>query len=309
MMVSLLTQLWGIERDLPMPTLDERYFVTPATYIASSGSLNPHWFGHPGSTVIYPLALLFRLREIVFHGAPLFGAAHSVAVRFQDDPSSFYLTGRIWVMLLGLAALPLIYFIGRRTVGDAAALVAAAIWGIVPLAVQYGTVTRTDTAGLFFALLTILWCMRALDRPSAARFALTGVAAGFAVSSRYFLATLAIIILVTWCMARARSHGESPVRFVALLAGAGAMVTTFVVTTPYFLLDTKDAFASLSEETTFRIPFQAHGLVDNLTFYVADAIPARSRCWAARRPSSASGSHCVGARRRARCCSCGSPAS
>ena len=268
-MVSLLAQLWGIERDLPMPTLDERYFVTPATYIASSGSLNPHWFGHPGSTIIYPLAALFRLREILFHGAPVLGAAHSVAARFQGDPASFYLTGRIWVMLLGLACLPLIYLIGRRTVGEVAAFAAAGIWAIAPLAVQYGTVTRTDTAGLFFALLTILWCMRALDRPSVGRFALTGVAAGFAVSSRYFLATLALVILLTWCMARVRSH----IRFAALLAAAGAMVTTSVLTTPYFLLDTKDAIASLSDETTFRIPFQAHGILDNLTFYVGNAIP------------------------------------
>ncbi|MET0421080.1 MAG: glycosyltransferase family 39 protein [Acidimicrobiia bacterium] len=269
MMVSLLTQVWGIERDLPMPTLDERYFVTPATYIAASGSLNPHWFGHPGSTIIYPLALLFRLREVVFHGAPLFGAAHSVAARFQDDPGSYYLSGRIWVMILGLACLPLIYLIGRRTVGEVAAFVATGIWAIAPLALQYGTVTRTDTAGLLFALLTILWCMRALDRPTIGRFALCGVAAGFAVSSRYFLATLAIMITLTWCLARARSRTP----FLALVAAGGATIGTFALTTPFFFLAMSEALRSLSEEATFRIPFQSHGFVDNLTFYVGEAIP------------------------------------
>src|SRR5262249_43024878 len=63
-LLSLGAHLWGLTGDLPMPEVDERYFITPATYIAARGDLNPHWFGHPGSTVIYPLAAAFRLREV-----------------------------------------------------------------------------------------------------------------------------------------------------------------------------------------------------------------------------------------------------
>jgi hypothetical protein len=278
MVVSLFAQLRSITRDLPMPKLDERYFVTPATYIASSGDLNPHWFGHPGSLVIYPLAFLFRLREILFHGAPITGAAHSVAARLHHDAGSFYLLGRLWVMLLGLLALPLLYLVGRRVFGELPAFVAMAIWAIAPLTVQYGTITRTDTAGLCFALLTILCCLRALDRPSTARFALAGAAGGLAVSSRYFLASLAILIVATWWMSRTPARTRVP--FSALVVAGLAMIATFALTTPYFFLDLPTALDSIGAEATFRVPFETHGYLDNLGWYATNAIPG-AISWAA----------------------------
>ena len=54
--------VWTIQRDLPFtPEIDEPIFVLPAIRMASSGNLNPGWFGNPGSTVIYPLALRYHL--------------------------------------------------------------------------------------------------------------------------------------------------------------------------------------------------------------------------------------------------------
>ena len=90
----------GIHRDLPSPDVDEPFFVLPPVQMASSGSLDPHWFGHPGSTVILPLAVAYRAREVLFHGAPLFGPAPSVTTRFRSDEDSFFLLGRLWTVFL-----------------------------------------------------------------------------------------------------------------------------------------------------------------------------------------------------------------
>lgn len=278
-LLSLGAHLWGLTRDLPMPDVDERYFVTPAAYIAASGDLNPHWFGHPGSTVIYPLAAAFRLREVVFHGASLTGTAPSVAARFMVDPESFYLMGRLWSMLFSLAALVLVFAIGRRVFGDLVALLATALWALVPLGVQYGKITRTDSVALFFALFTIWACLRALERPSIGRFATAGVAAGLGVASRYFLAALVVLLCVTWLAVR--GHGErrralSPRRSTPLsliTVALGAMAATFVITTPYFFLDWHDAMTSLNGETVTVGPSQSSSVFDNLAFYLTHAIP------------------------------------
>jgi hypothetical protein len=116
--VSLFVHLRGLTHDLPAPGADEPYFVLPAARMAWKGDPDPHWFGHPGSTVIYPLALAYRVREVVFHGAPPFGSAPSLAARFRSDPTSFYEIGRVWVMLLSVATVPLLFFLGRRVFGD-----------------------------------------------------------------------------------------------------------------------------------------------------------------------------------------------
>ena len=34
--------------------------MLPAARMAWKGDANPQWFGHPGSTVIYPLAIAYR---------------------------------------------------------------------------------------------------------------------------------------------------------------------------------------------------------------------------------------------------------
>jgi hypothetical protein len=281
-LVSLGAHLWGLTRDLPLPDVDERYFVTPAAYVAASGDPNPHWFGHPGSTVIYPLAFAFRVRETVFHGAPLTGAAPAVAERFRADPGSFYLLGRLWAMLFSLAVLPLLFVVGRRVFGDLVAFLATAVWAVIPLAVQYGRITRTDSVALFFALLTIWACLRALDRPSRARFAVAGVAAGFGIATRYFLAALAVLLFATWLGARKQQragrsvvngrYADAPVPASTIAISLTAMLATFVLTTPYLFIDWHDALTSLTAETG-RIPFQSHGLLDNLGYYVTQAIP------------------------------------
>jgi hypothetical protein len=39
-------------------------------HIAATGDPNPGWFNHPGSTVIYPLAGLFHVWDVVAHQGP-----------------------------------------------------------------------------------------------------------------------------------------------------------------------------------------------------------------------------------------------
>src|SRR5262245_47002099 len=144
--LSLFVHLRGLSHDLPAPGADEPYFVLPAARMAWHGDANPQWFGHPGSTVIYPLAIAYRAREVLFHGAPVFGEAPSIAERFRTDPTSFYEIGRLWVILLSVATIPLLFFVARRAFDDVTGLVAAFVWALVPLGVSYGTIVRTDAA-------------------------------------------------------------------------------------------------------------------------------------------------------------------
>jgi len=52
--VTCAVYLWGFFRDLPYaPNVDEPTFVERAVKMSSRGSYDPHWFGHPGSTVFY----------------------------------------------------------------------------------------------------------------------------------------------------------------------------------------------------------------------------------------------------------------
>ncbi len=268
---SLFVHLRGLTHDLPAPGADEPYFVLPAARMAWQGDPNPQWFGHPGSTVIYPLALAYRVREVVFHGAPLLGEAPSVATRFREDPSSFYEIGRLWVILLSLATIPLLFLVGRRAFDDLTALVAAGCWALVPLVVSYGTIVRTDAAGVCFGLLALWLCLVALDDRRLRTFAAAGAAIGLAVASRYFMVTLVPVLVATWAIARASVSPRLTWRMLA--AGLGAAVAAFAITTPFFFVDWHAVARSLQAETVGTVTNNTSGWSGSLGYYAGTAIP------------------------------------
>jgi hypothetical protein len=269
--LSLFVHLSGLTHELPAPGVDEPYFVLPAARMAWQGDPNPQWFGHPGSTVIYPLAVAYRVREVVFHGAPLFGEAPSVATRFREDPSSFYEIGRLWVMLLSVATVPLLFLVGRRAFDDLTALLAAFCWALVPLAVGYGSIVRTDAAGACFGLLALWVCLLALDEPRPRRFAFAGAALGLAVASRYFMVTLLPVLVAVWWIARDRDRERVTAK--SLMLGLAVSISAFAVTTPFFFVDWHAVAHSLVAETTGSVTNNGSGWFGNLGYYVGRAIP------------------------------------
>ena len=276
MVLSLGLEVWAVSHDLPYPGVDEPTFVRPAVHMAATGDLNPHWFGHPGSTTIYPLAGIYHVWDAVAHGASVFSPDARIAERFATDPGAFYLIGRLWSITYAVAAIPLLFLLGRRCFTTAVGLAAAALWAVLPLAVSYGRVVRTDSAGVFFALLALLLIVRLLDRARVRDYVLAGVVLGLGTSSRYFLVTFLAALVVAGVLAIRRRVPGASVRRLA--AGVGAAVATFVLTTPYFLLDWSTARASLANEDTSNLGHDGLSPIGNLRWYLGNAIP-KSLTW------------------------------
>ncbi len=181
--------------------------------MASTGDLDPHWFGHPGSTTIYPLAGMYHVWDAVAHGGPVFSSDARVwRTGSRPIPGDFYLIGRLWSIAFAIAAIPLVFLLGRRCFSTAVGLAGAALWAVIPLAVSYGRVVRTDSAGVFFALLSLLLIVRLLDRASLRDHLVAGLAVGVGISSRYFLVTLLAALVAAGVIAlrRARARRIGP---------------------------------------------------------------------------------------------------
>ena len=276
MVLSLGLEVWAVTHDLPYPGVDEPTFVRPAVHMAATGDLDPHWFGHPGSTTIYPLAGIYHVWGTVAQGGSVFSPDVRVAERFATDPGPFYLIGRLWSIAYAVAAIPLLFLLGRRCFSTVVGLAGAALWAVLPLAVAYGRVVRTDSAGVFFALLALLLIVRLLDRASVRDFVLAGFVLGLGISSRYFLVTLLAALVVAGAIAIRRRVQGASVRGIA--AGVGTAVATFAVTTPYFLLDWSTAHASLANENTANLGHDGLSPAGNLRWYLGNAIP-KSLTW------------------------------
>jgi hypothetical protein len=123
--------IWGIQQDLPFtPEVDEPVFVSAAVGIAASGDLNPHWFGHPGSTVIYPLAAVYRVWEAVTYHKNLAQPDPGLRTRYKADPGEYYLLGRLLAIGYSIASLVFVYLAGAQAFGERAGLVGAGLMGL-----------------------------------------------------------------------------------------------------------------------------------------------------------------------------------
>jgi hypothetical protein len=274
MILGLAFHILGLRRDLPYsPDSDEALFVRPAVLIASTLDLNPHWFGNPGSTVIYPLALLVRVAHSSL-GLPPQPDTQLQSV-FAASPGSFYLLGRILTIAYAVVSLPLIYLVGRRAFCAPVGLAAAWLFCCYPVAVTYAQYVRTDSAGVFWTMLSVYFCLRLLDEPRPRWQFLAGLAIGLGISTRYFMVTLlSLLLAVNWLLwLRDPQHNwQLAIGRVAL--GLTATAISFALTSPYFFLDAQQALASLRLENRPTHP-GADGLtpLGNLLWYL------RRRFW------------------------------
>ena len=264
-LLALLVNIWGIRKDLPyIPENDEKKFVQAAVRIAASGSPNPGWFGHPGSTVIYPAAAAYR----VLHGA-------NTQAAFDADFSRFYLIGRLITVIYATLSIPLIYLVGRKAFGVKAGLIGAWLCIFNPLILWHAQVVRTDSAAMFFGLLSLWRILAAYDRPSTRNQVLAGLAIGLAVSSRYLMGILVLPLLAV-DLALLRQAKDVRRRIVtSAIVGLAALGAAFALSTPYLFLDFMTALRSIRSETR-RASLGADGLTPpgNLLWYLTAALPS-----------------------------------
>jgi hypothetical protein len=271
MVVSAAVHLGALQRDLPLQEPDESAFVRRAVHIAATQDPNPHWFGHPGSTVIYPLAGIFRVTDTLFHRGPIVGTSTELTDRFENDPTPFYVAGRLWTIALSVGAIPLLFLVGRRAFNTRVALIAAAIWVVLPDPVHFGRIVRTDSAGVFFGLLSLWVCLRLLDEPRLRWCVLAGLSVGLAIASRYFMVALVPCLLAAVIVPHCRVSRASVRAAAVALAGA---IAGFALSTPYFFLDWHAAWSSLQSENEPMLGRGGLTPLGNLRWYLGTAIPA-----------------------------------
>lgn len=75
LIIGVLIRVYGINFGLPyFYDPDERAFLLRGLKILANRDLNPHWFGHPGTTVIYMLSGLYALIFIIGKGLGVFAS-------------------------------------------------------------------------------------------------------------------------------------------------------------------------------------------------------------------------------------------
>ena len=263
-----------IRVDLPdAPHVDEPMFVDRALVMVAAGSWNPLWFGHPGSTMIVPLGITFRIHHALTGNGHWLGADPTIEQAFVANPTLYYLIGRGFSIAYGTLALLFVYLLVRRVFDATCGLVAAALLAGAPLLIDYAPVARTDGASLFFGALALYASLRAWDEPATKTRALAGAALGLAIATKYYFAVFGWILFVAGVRDLWRARGAWKA-FVPSVAAVATTAAAFLLLTPYFLLDfasVRQSFRSEAEPGPLS-PYAASTL-KALWWYLAHGLP------------------------------------
>lgn len=232
LVLAAALRFWGLDYGIPHPTArpDEERLVGRAQTIFATGN----W--HPGS-FFYP-SLPFYIDAAALHG--YYGAGKLLG-RYQEPrdflldiavgrPGLHYLISRAASAAFGAATVLAAYALSlaayRRK--DAAILAALAL-AVAPVHVRDSHFATVDVIAAFFVTASLAFACRALESATARDFALAGLFAGLAASSKYNMGLVVVPIAVA-AFYRGR---EAPPRLA--LAG-GAAFAAFALTSPYVLL-------------------------------------------------------------------------
>ena len=270
LLVALAWRLNNIGFGLPsLYDPDEPIFMIKALELLTNQTLNPKWFGHPGTTTIYLLALI----DAAVVGSGLASGAYASVDAFAQaafaDPGLLFVPARTAMALLGVLAVWMTYLVGRRTHGTTVALIAAALLAFNSVHIAWSQVVRTDIHASVFMLASLLFAIRVGQHGRIGDYILAGLFTGFAVATKWPAVTIFIAVLGATAHRVIESRSELKRDALGVIVAGIAVLVGLFVASPFVFLDWQTVLANLSNEARPRhLGHTGAGLLHNGWWYL-----------------------------------------
>lgn len=272
-LLAVALRLWG-GPTFGLPYLydpDESAFVSPSLKMVWDGNLNPGWFGHPGSTVIYLNAALYKLLALVAPALGLFDSMRGFRRYILNDPSLIYGLARSIYVLIGASTVWLLFNLTRVTFGRGTALLAASVLAVTALHVEYSQMVRTDIIVTALAVLAAQQAI-ALGRDGALRrYVWSGVLVGVAVATKYPAVLIGVMTLVAHLFVEGVQWRAA---WKLGVSGVTALCSLFVCS-PFLFIDHAAVRRDLAAEAWGgHLSAAGTGFWGNLAWYLERPLPS-----------------------------------
>jgi hypothetical protein len=247
-------RLAGIGFGLPyLYHWDEKGYYHGAFYVLATG-------GRTESLVAgnIPYILAPVLASVALANGLLPGSVERLVTQYLQDPTPFYLLGRIVWVSFQLLAVWLTYLIGRDALSRSAGLIAAAFLAAAFLVVSEGHYVKGDTTAMLGAVLTAWAALRLLSHPTPRSYAIVSAASGLAFACKAYTYPLLFVPLLahllawpTWTL-RLRQAS-------ALLYACGAALIAFALAFPAVIIDPVGTLEIWKVESAIKLSSLAPG--------------------------------------------------
>lgn len=264
--VAAALRIHGVGFGLPsLNDPDEPLFMMTALEMLRNHSLNPGWFGHPGTTTLYCLALVSLAVGGIGIATGRFADGPALMAAAYADPGILFLPGRLFIVACGIACVGLLWSLGRKLGGPRLGLIAAAFLAVNAVHIQYSQIIRTDVHATIFMLLCTQSAVAIARKGRPRDYVLAGVWAGLACATKW---PAVIIILNPLCAGLYRGLSDRrDLHRLALLPAAA--LAALLIASPYLVLDHATVLHNLAGEArTVHPGATGGGFLANLGWYV-----------------------------------------
>jgi len=265
MLSGLLLRLYGINFGLPFVyAYDERIPVNIAWKMFSSHDFNPHWFGWPGTTMIYMLSALYAFLYLMGRTFGVFESFADFDALYYQDPTVFFLSGRLMMAGFAVASIFITYLIARRLFNRQIALIAATFLAVSPLHVHHSKLIRPDILLTFFILLVVWFCLKIFDKKNWTGYILAGLFTGLAIATKY----PAVIVALTIVVAHILSEPWRWISVKKLLVSGAASVLGFFIGSPFLFFSIGRVVNDVAKAApSYSLGATGGGFIQQLVYY------------------------------------------
>ena len=194
--LGFLVRIAGIDFGLPFIYHDDEPIIVNYALAYGTGDFNPHFFNVP-PLLSYVLFAGYGLFYIAGLGLGLFSGVRDFAYLYLNDPTVFYLIGRIALGVLpGTFSVLLIYFLGKKLFSVKAGLISAFFLALNFLHVRDSHYIYFDIPLAFFLIAFFIKSLDLARTDSWRDHIWVGVLAGMTTAVKYFAPLLAPFLVL-----------------------------------------------------------------------------------------------------------------
>lgn len=238
-LVAFSLRVWGIGFGLPYDYHpDEHQYVSEAVHFLTEGDLNPHRFNNP-TLYKYVLFIEYTMSYVLGKVIGAFQDCLDFEALWANDPTQFFLSGRLTTAGLSTVTIILVYMIGKRAYGRRQGLIAALLLSFTFLHARDSHYAVNDVPLAFMACMALLYCIRLMRSRSWWAYLGVGIAGGLATSIKH----TGVFLILPLFLAHVLSHHAGPPTSLAKIVDRRVVIAllvfavAYVLGTPYSLLD------------------------------------------------------------------------
>ena len=239
--LALLVRSWGINWGLPFiyHVDEERFFQISKNYIAT-GNLNPRFF-HVPTFYTYSVAAVWEGYYFIGKLTGAFSSRQEFLAFSGRNPTPFLLWGRLLTLLLSVAAILVVYSIGKRMFGLGAGALASLL---LIFSSEHNKISHymvPDSPMVSFLIFSFYFIWRIYEEGKIKFYLLSGLFAGLAFGTKYggHLLILPLLLAHIFHLSEKKTPWLRIIFSPKLVVWGLVFILVFLAVCPYAVLDFK----------------------------------------------------------------------